>query len=187
MAPGLVAVGAPTLRAIRATTPTPPTPRLAIAHRSRTTVMAGEPRMLDSQSRHAMPLVRARLPHSIRRQRVPPDALRKRPDLPRWVCVLSGEPSLAALPLHRHRVPPGAVCTTTSGCRPHGGLAGHPGYSAVGGARVLVVRGRWTARRPSKSGDATEDGDRYRGSHRRYATVDLGPRRPAVSNRTETC
>src|SRR5664280_244152 len=43
MAPGLVAVGAPTLRAIRATTPTPPTPRLAIAHPSRTTVMAGEP------------------------------------------------------------------------------------------------------------------------------------------------
>src|ERR1035438_9352478 len=40
MAPGLVAVGAPTLRAIRATTPTP---RLAIAHRSRTTVMAGVP------------------------------------------------------------------------------------------------------------------------------------------------
>jgi len=43
MAPGLVAVGAPTLRAIRATTPTPPAPRLAIAHPSRTTVMAGEP------------------------------------------------------------------------------------------------------------------------------------------------
>src|SRR5674476_369161 len=46
MAPGLVAVGAPTLRAIRATTPTPPAPRLAIAHRSRTTVMAGEPKMM---------------------------------------------------------------------------------------------------------------------------------------------
>src|SRR5665647_1769678 len=48
MAPGLVAVGAPTLRAIRATTPTPPTPRLAIAHRSRTTVMAGEPVFLEA-------------------------------------------------------------------------------------------------------------------------------------------
>src|SRR5665647_2080898 len=51
MAPGLVAVGAPTLRAIRATTPTPPAPRLAIAHRSRTTVMAGEPVFL-----HTLPL-----------------------------------------------------------------------------------------------------------------------------------
>jgi hypothetical protein len=48
VAPGLVAVGAPTLRAIRATTPAPPAPRLAIAHRSRTTVMAGEPEILPS-------------------------------------------------------------------------------------------------------------------------------------------
>ena len=38
----------PTLRAIRATTPTPPTPRLATAHRSRTTVMAGEPLLARS-------------------------------------------------------------------------------------------------------------------------------------------
>jgi hypothetical protein len=38
--------------------------------------------MLDSQSRHAMPFVRARLPHNIRRQGIPPDATRKRLDLP---------------------------------------------------------------------------------------------------------
>src|ERR1019366_3238355 len=59
MAPGLVAVGAPTLRAIRATTPTPPTPRLAIAHRSRTTVMAGEPQLSTRSAPAAIPGPRA--------------------------------------------------------------------------------------------------------------------------------
>src|SRR5665811_2152380 len=68
MAPGLVAVGAPTLRAIRATTPTPPAPRLAIAHRSRTTVMAGEPEIPHRPEREPRHASHARRGHRLHRQ-----------------------------------------------------------------------------------------------------------------------
>src|SRR5664280_280317 len=75
--------------------------------------------------------------------------------------VLHRDP-LAALPLHRHRVPPGAGCMTIVGMPATRWPCSYPGYSVVGSARVLVVRGRWTALRSPKSGDATQDGDRRR-------------------------